>query len=181
MGLSGYLYRTTKRYFDAFEDFDRKARDFLKWGDKCMETEPVKNLFESLPTTESGRYDYRKMTEAQLHGVEWFKSYVSNKAKEIGITLDSSFKPIFDPVKYGLSEKNGFGIRELAYFDRDWKLHKFIVENYSNDKEKDNLVRIQLTKGNLSEIAKAGFYTDDFEYAASVADSRHVVYYYPWY
>ena len=209
MGLDAYLYATTRKRFEAYEDFDRKCAEFLKWGDEFANTETVRRIFDSIPMVEVGKnagcFDFGKMTEKQKHEVEWYKEQVLAKAKEFGLDLDKTYRPVFDEKKYGLGKERRYmdangrnvvmrsgGVEasedegkpfQIEYFDRDWKLHDFIVSSYwkPRGRDKDNLVRIPLTKEDLREIAEKGYYPDLFRFAAKFADEDHVVYYFPWY
>lgn len=179
MGLDQYLFRTTQKRVDAMADYEKRRREFLDWGNQFVKADGFDSFVETLPRLGDGCLDWAKATQEQKDRIERFRSEVRKQAERIGVSINEELAPVFDKGRYQLGEEDEPD--EIAYFDRDWDLHKFIIEHFWKDQESDNLVWVPLTKENLNEIAKAGFYPDRFRIAAGCAAAGDVVCYHPWY
>ena len=99
----------------------------------------------------------------------------------MNVRLDEYGEPIVDEV-------NG---DEIGYWRKDWELHNYIIDNFWDDKENDNVVDIPLTKENVEQIIKwcssgdnsmYNEYTEEtFKEALNAIKQGDVIYYHPWY
>ena len=178
MCLDGYLYRTSKRRVEASEKFGKIRRAYSEDIETLVNKPKWKELMDSLPKNEFGYNDWDSYTNEQKVGVRNLRRAARRVAKKHGLCLGQDLRPIFDGGQFGLDETDC--LMELAYFDRDWDLHNFIINNFWKDKEHDNLVEVYLTKDDVKKIIDAGF-KEGFVEALSCWDDDHVVFYWPWY
>lgn len=178
MGLDGHLYRTSKRRVEASKKFGEIRKAYSKDIEALVGKPKWKSLMDSLPKNEFGHYDWGSYTKEQKVRMGNLRRAVHRVAKKHGLSLGQDLRPIFDGEQFGLDETDL--LMELAYFDRDWDLHNYIIDNFWKDKEHDNLVEVYLTKDDVKKIVAAG-YKEGFVEALSCWDDDHVVFYYPWY
>lgn len=179
MGLDQQLFRTTKKRKEATEKFNELSKQYRSCLRELEKQDRWQNLWDSLPLTEDKmRYDVARFTDEQKKEIECLKETAKHIAEGFGIHIDEATMPDFEPSDFGLT--NDDVNVELAYFDRDWDLHNFIIDNFG-DKENDNLVEVWLDRDAVDKIIDAGFYVDVFTQARTMIDDNHVLYYYPWY
>ena len=159
MGLDQTIYRTTKKRLAAVQDYNSKLELLYDWVDKLHD--------ESADT----------LTKAELF--KNLREKIGDKAKELGLSVTKENSVFFDSDRYGLGEDDT--LVAIADFRKDWPLHKFIVDNFWDSSNGDNLVEIPLSKSALEKLIEAGFSPETFRYALSVLDDNHAIYYWCWY
>ena len=178
MGLDQTLFRTTKKCKEAKIAWQKLELEYLAKVKELDATEKWQTLFEILPRNQYGYLDQKKITPDQRKQIGVYRRTLRKIAKEVGIELNKNYRPWFNPSSYGLKEEE---LDEpIADWRKDWSLHKFIVDNFLEDKENDNLVPIYLTKEACEKIVAAG-YVGGFQEALRRWDDEHEVFYWPWY
>ena len=184
MGLDQYLCRTSKKNFDAIIEA-KKLRDEFNSRFEKLYDEKYKAKFDALPKDEYGYVYQENLTEEQkvvlsdLQNQYWADARAI--ASEMNIRLDEFGEPIADEVS----------VDEIGYWRKDWELHDYIISNFWEDKENDNVVNIPLTKENVEQIIKwcssgdnsmYNDYTEEtFKEALNAIKQGDVIYYHPWY
>jgi len=174
MGLDQTIYRTTKKRLYAVQDYESKVELLHEWFDKFLAESA-----DTLPKDENGFYYEDKFTKEQAELFKNLRVKLSDKAKELGISVTKENTIFLDSSRYGLGEDDTFV--SIANFSNEWLLHKFIVENFWSKDKRDNLIEIPLSKEALEKLIEAGFAPETFRYCLSVLDDNHVIYYWPWY
>lgn len=178
MGLDQSLYRTTKKCHAAKIAFIKKRAEYNKRIDEVFNSDKWKPFMESLPRDKSGYFDTDKFTAEQRKMVGVWRRGLHRIAKEVGVKLNAQRNPYMDNETYGLTDAD-LDV-EIAYWRKNWELHKFIVDNFLENKEEDNLVAVYLTKEDCQKIVDAGF-GGGFQEAIDKWDDEHEVFYWPWY
>ena len=178
MGLDQTLFRTTKKCKEAKIAWQKLELEYLAEVKELDATEKWKTLFETLPRNKYGYLDPKMTTSEQRKQIGVYRRTLRKIAKEVGIELTKNYRPWFNPSSYGLKEEE---LDEpIADWRKDWPLHKFIVDNFLEDKKNDNLVSIYLTKEDCEKIVAAGF-VGGFQDALDRLDDEHEVFYWAWY
>lgn len=182
MGLDQGLYRTSKKNFDSLSSSKKLSYEFKSQVAKLY-SEKYKSRWESLPRDEYGDIDVQNLTNEQKDEFEsmrkGFQSDRTSIASELNVRLDEYNEPIVD----------GDIGEEIGYWGKNWELHKYIIDNFWEDKEHDNVVDIPLTKENVEQIINwctTGDNYDDyteeiFKEALNAIEQGDVIYYHPWY
>lgn len=179
MGLDQYLFRTTKKRMAARDEYVSLSREYSETVDSLLEEPKWKSVIDSLPKTAGGCLELGRMSPDQKK--QWAKVRAACRmvAKKIGIAVGrGGTAPVFIPSAWGLTDEDK--VEELAYWRKNWELHKYIIDNFWSDKEHDNLIEVFLTRKMLCKIVSDG-YTEGFKQALDRWDENCVVFYHPWY
>ena len=178
MGLDQSLYRTTKKCHVAKIAFGKLRAEYDKKVEELYNSEAWKPFMESLPRNEFGYYANDKFSAEQRKRVGVWLRGLHRIAKKVGIKLDKNRRPYLDNETYGLKDEDRD--EEIYYWRKNYSLHKFIRDNFLEDKENDNLVSIYLSKDDCEKIVAAGF-IGGFQEALDRWDDEHEIFYWPWY
>ena len=181
MGLDQNLYRTTYRRLAAERDFEFLRNKYEEKAEKLMERPKWRELLETLPKNEFGHIDPSLFNEEHKRGMSKLRWAVKRIAKQIGIRLGTKarwMQPVFDWVDFGLGDEDE--LENLGYWRKNWDLHNYIIRNFWDDPNNDNLVKVLLSKKDLEKIVADG-HEGGFKDALDRWDDDHVVFYYPWY
>lgn len=179
MGLDGYLYRTSKRRVEAAKKFDEIRKAYSADIDVLLQKPRWKELFDSLPKNQFGRYDFDAFTPEQKKGCRNARRAARRVAKKHGLVLDKGCRPIFDIEDFGLNYDDD-DLEEIGYWRKDWDLHNYLIKHFG-DPTNDNLVEVYLTKDNLKKIVADGYDDGTFSHALRCWNDDCVVFYHPWY
>ena len=184
MGLDQYLCRTSKKNFDAIIEA-KKLRDEFNSRLEKLYDEKYKEKFDALPMDKYGYVHQENLTNEQkvvlsdLQNQYW--ADVRAMASGMNVRLNEFGEPIVDKVSAD----------EIGYWRKDWELHNYIIDNFWEDKEHDNVVNIPLTKENVEQVIKwcssgdnsiYNDYTEEtFKEALNAIKQGDVIYYHPWY
>ena len=178
MGLDQTLFRTTKKCKEAKIAWQKLEIEYLAKVKELDATEKWQTLFEILPRNQYGYLDQKKITPEQRKQIGVYRRTLRNIAKKCGIELNKNYRPRLNPSAYGL--KDSELDEPIAEWRKNWTLHKYIVENFLEDKTKDNLIPIYLSKEDCEKIVSAGF-GYGFQEALDRWDDEHTVFYWAWY
>ena len=178
MGLDQTLFRTTKKCKAAKIAFGKLQEEFYNREKELLSSANWKPFIDSLPKNNFGQLDFGRFTSSQRKRLGIWRRNLHRIAKKIGIKLNEHRRPYMELSEYGLTEAD---LDEpIAEWRKDWPLHKFIVDNFLEDKENDNLVPIYLSKVDCEKIVAAGF-VGGFQDALDRWDDEHEVFYWAWY
>lgn len=178
MGMDQSLFRTTKKCHAAKIAFSKLRAEYEKKVAESYNSEAWKPFIESLPRDEFGHFANARFSAEQRKRVGVWRRGLHRIAKKAGIKLDKNRRPYLDRETYGLTDADMDD--EIADWRKNWPLHKFIVENFLEDKENDNLIPIYLSKEECEKIVAAGF-IEGFQEALRRWDEEHEVFYWAWY
>jgi hypothetical protein len=182
MGLDQYIYRTTKKRWNAHLEFEKLCKKYFGLVKKLEDEMEWEKFLGSLPKKENPRYDsdydFEKFTRKQNGVISRYKRECRKIAKSLDLKLDGG--PKFQDKKYGLNSKDD-SVEEVMYWRKEWGLHKYIVDNFWKDKENDNLVYIPLRRKDIKKMISDGVFPETFEELLGGLDKDHVLYYHPWY
>ena len=175
MGLDQRLFRTTKVLHEVKIAFQKKANEYSRRVSELESTEKWKDFLSSLPINRFGVIDPKYLSKEEKKKIGVLKRLLRKIAKDIGIELNRCYRPKFT---CNLTEDK---LDEcICDWRKCWRLHKFIVDNFLEDKEHDNLVDIYLSKEDCEKIVAAGF-VGGFQNVLERWDDDHEVYYWAWY
>lgn len=185
MGLDQYLYRTSKKNFDALESARKLCEECNDRFDKLYD-EKYKKHYDAFPKDECGFIDKEQMNEEQKTNLSEIGKQVNEDMKRIANELNVELNEYNEPIIEGVTHGS-----EIAYWRKDWELHNYIIDNFCKDKENDNVVDIPLTKENVEQIIKwcptgddplyMDYTEDTFKSALNMIEQGDVIYYHPWY
>lgn len=180
MGLDQYIYRTTKKRWKAHLEFEELRKKYNGLVKKLESEKKWNDFIISLPKKEYGGYAFDNFTDEQKNGVSRYRRECRKIAKRLGLKVDKGLCPKFEDEKYGLSQEND-PVEEIMYWRKNWDLHKYIVENFWDDEEHDNLVNIPLRKCDIKKMINDHVEVETFKAIMKKLDKDHVIYYWPWY
>ena len=180
MGLDHYIYRTTKKRWKAHLEFEKVCKKYDRLVEKLSSGKKWNDFMISLPKMEYGGYAWDKFTDEQKRGISRYKRECRKIAKGLGLKLDKNLCAQFEDEKYGLNAESD-PVEEVMYWRKNWDLHKYIVENFWDDEEHDNLVNIPLRKCDIKKMINDHVEVGTFKAIVKELDKDHVVWYWPWY
>ena len=175
MGLDQRLYLTTKVLHEVKIAFQKKANEYSRRALELEATEKWKNFVASLPINRFGIIDTENFSKEEKKKIGVFKRHLRKIAKDIGIELTRCYRP-----KFTCNLTDDKMDECIGEWRKNWELHKFIVDNFLENKKHDNLVDIYLTKEDCEKIVSAGF-VGGFQNALDRLDDEHEVFYWAWY
>ena len=180
MGLDQYIYRTTKKRWNAHLDFDKLCKKYYSSVKKLEDRTGLQEFLNSLPRDEKFTLDKKRFSREQSRKISWYKRTFRSIAKDLGLKLDKNLAPKFESGKYGVTDKRD-PVEEVMYWRKEWGLHNYIVANFWKDKENDNLVEIPLRRKDIRKMISDRMFPETFEELLKGLDKDHVLYYWPWY
>ena len=149
------MYRTTKKCHEAKIAYKKLRAEFFSKAKELEATSKWKTFIDGLPRNQSRYLEYKSFSPGQRKMTGIYKRALRKIAKEVGVDLNEHYMPQFNPEDWFLNEE------DLDEQIMDWwneqNLHRFIVDNFLEDKENDNLRPIYLSKEDFQKLVDAGY------------------------
>ena len=177
MGLDMYLKSTGHNHRRVHELALEREKEFNAFRESLYASEKYSG-FANLPR-KYGFVEGDKLTKEQRSLIATYKAELSKKAHALGgiMRRDCTYA-------YIIPEGEEDPVHTIGYWEREWTLHKFIIENFG-DPNNDNLTEVYLDEAAITKIIdhykNNEYYSEPFRLALDIVKGGGVVYYWAWY